>query len=44
MVEEIKVDQVQEAGIRGYWEIKSGCHWSPDLKQAEELLTQQKNQ
>lgn len=33
MIEEVKVDQVEKASIGGYWEIKGGCDWSPDLKQ-----------
>lgn len=38
LVEEIQVDQEQKASIRGYREIQSGCHWSPELKQREETL------
>lgn len=39
MVEEIQVYQVEKPSIRGYWEIQSGRHWSPELKQTEYTLT-----
>lgn len=38
VVEEIEVDQVQKPS----WEIKGGCHKSPDLKQTDETRVRQK--
>lgn len=40
MVEEVQVDQVQEAGVGGYWEEQGGGHWPPELKGERGTSTQ----